>query len=114
METQTLGIGHFIGQADGVAKFLLLVLMVMQPAAFVDGLYTITLAALMVAAMLHHARVQQDRATQEAALRHAVDPSWRGVTPWVALIAADGSVSFGGGTPTRDRLDAWSKGAGAR
>ncbi len=51
---------------------LALVLMVMQPAAFVDGLYTITLAALMVAAMLHHARVQQDRATQEAALRQAL------------------------------------------
>jgi hypothetical protein len=54
------------------------------------------------------------RGPQEAALRHAVDPSWRGVTPWVALIAADGSVSFGGGTPTRDRMDVWSRGARSR
>ena len=54
------------------------------------------------------------RGPQAAALRHAIDPSWRGVTPWVALIAADGSVSFGGGTPTRDRLDAWSKDASSR
>jgi hypothetical protein len=46
-----------------------LVLMLMQPGAFIDGLYTITLAALMVAAMLHHARVQQDRAQHESALR---------------------------------------------
>jgi hypothetical protein len=54
------------------------------------------------------------RGQQEAALRHAVDPSWRGVTPWVALIGADGAVTFGGGTPTRDRLDAWARGEGMR
>jgi len=34
MDTQTLGIGHFIGQADGVAKFLLLVLLVMSIASW--------------------------------------------------------------------------------
>jgi hypothetical protein len=45
---------------------------------------------------------------QEAALRHAVDPGWRGVTPWVALLGAEGEPSFGGGTPSRERLDAWS------
>jgi hypothetical protein len=49
-----------------------LVLMVLQPHEFLDGLYTITLSALMVAAMLHHARVQQDRAVQEATLRQAL------------------------------------------
>ena len=54
------------------------------------------------------------RGQQEAALRHAVDPSWRGVTPWVALIGADGAVTFGGGTPTRDRLETWARGEGMR
>jgi hypothetical protein len=44
---------------------------------------------------------------QEAALRHAIDPGWRGVTPWVALLGAEGEPSFGGGTPSRERLDAW-------
>jgi hypothetical protein len=51
---------------------LALALMVLQPAAFIDGLYTITLAALMVAAMLHHARGQQDRVRHEAALRQVL------------------------------------------
>ena len=60
------------------------------------------------------ARLFAFRGQQEAALRHAVDPSWRGVTPWVALIGADGAVTFGGGTPTRDRLDAWARGEGVR
>jgi hypothetical protein len=46
-----------------------LMLLLLQPGAFIDGLYTITWAALMVAAMLHHARVQQDRAQHESALR---------------------------------------------
>lgn len=45
---------------------------------------------------------------QEAALRYAVDPDWRGVTPWVALIGSDGQVTFGGGTPSRERLEAWA------
>jgi hypothetical protein len=51
---------------------LALMLMVLQPGAFIDGLYTITLAALMVAAMLRHARMQQDRALHEATLRQAL------------------------------------------
>jgi hypothetical protein len=46
-----------------------LALMLMQPGAFIDGLYTITWAALMVAAMLHDARAQQARAQHESALR---------------------------------------------
>jgi hypothetical protein len=45
---------------------------------------------------------------QEAVLRHAVDPAWRGVTPYVALLAADGTTRFGAGTPAPERLDAWA------
>lgn len=45
---------------------------------------------------------------QEAALRHAVDPAWRGVMPYIALLAADGTTRFGAGTPSADRLDAWA------
>lgn len=45
---------------------------------------------------------------REAALRWAVDPAWRGVTPYVALLGADGSTRFGAGTPPPERLDAWA------
>ena len=34
------------------------------------------------------------------ALRHAVNPAWRGLTPYVALIPARGSTSFHAGAPS--------------
>jgi len=34
------------------------------------------------------------------ALRHAVNPAWRGLTPYVALIPATGSTSFHSGAPS--------------
>ena len=36
----------------------------------------------------------------QAALRYSVDPTWRGVTPYVALIPAAGPVTFSAGAPT--------------
>lgn len=33
------------------------------------------------------------------ALRHKVNPAWRGMTPYVALIAADGAIRFHLGAP---------------
>ncbi|MFN9775579.1 MAG: hypothetical protein ACK54X_23550 [Burkholderiales bacterium] len=60
-----------------------------------------------VAHLAHSSRVLAFSG-HEAALRHAVDPSWRGVVPWVGLVGADGSVGFAAGTPSAARLDAWS------
>lgn len=44
---------------------------------------------------------------QEAALRHAIDPGWRGVTPYVALFGRDGRLQFSAGMPSEDRLEEW-------
>ncbi len=40
------------------------------------------------------------------ALRYAVDPQWRGMTPYVALIARPGEPAFFIGTPKREVLAA--------
>jgi hypothetical protein len=41
---------------------------------------------------------------QEAALRHAVDPRWRGVTPYVALFGSRGAPTLVAGRPSLDVL----------
>ncbi len=43
----------------------------------------------------------------EAALRYGVDPRWRGVTPYTALLHADGSVIFVAGTPADEKVRQW-------
>jgi hypothetical protein len=43
----------------------------------------------------------------EATLRYGVDPRWRGVTPYVALLGLPDSVKFVAGTPSDAQFDAW-------
>jgi thiol-disulfide isomerase/thioredoxin len=43
----------------------------------------------------------------EASLRYRVDPRWRGVTPYVALLPAQGPLQFVPGTPTDAQLAQW-------
>jgi len=43
------------------------------------------------------------------ALRYTVNPSWRGVTPYVALISSAGGVQFYSGSPPRDSLLRWGR-----
>jgi thiol-disulfide isomerase/thioredoxin len=45
----------------------------------------------------------------EATLRYAVDPRWRGVTPYVALLSAPNKVMFVAGTPSDAQFEAWLK-----
>jgi thiol-disulfide isomerase/thioredoxin len=45
----------------------------------------------------------------EATLRYAVDPRWRGVTPYVALLSATDKVMFVAGTPSDAQFEAWLK-----
>ena len=43
----------------------------------------------------------------EAALRYQVDPRWRGVTPYIALIDANGKQTFVTGAPSDKDIAAW-------
>jgi thiol-disulfide isomerase/thioredoxin len=43
----------------------------------------------------------------EAALRYRVDPRWRGVTPFVALLGSDGQTRFATGAPSAAQLKTW-------
>jgi hypothetical protein len=43
----------------------------------------------------------------EATLRYGVDPRWRGVTPYVALLSAQNKVTFVAGTPSDAQIEAW-------
>lgn len=45
----------------------------------------------------------------EATLRYAVDPRWRGVTPYVALLSAPDKVVFIAGSPTDAQFETWLK-----
>jgi thiol-disulfide isomerase/thioredoxin len=45
----------------------------------------------------------------EATLRYGVDPRWRGVTPYVALLSAPDKVVFIAGTPSDAQFEAWLK-----
>ena len=48
---------------------------------------------------------------QQAALRHAVNPSWRGVTPYVALLRPGAAPTFSLGMPSDAQLRAWAAAA---
>jgi hypothetical protein len=43
----------------------------------------------------------------EASLRYRVDPRWRGVTPYIALLPAKGKTVFAAGTPSDAQVAAW-------
>lgn len=43
----------------------------------------------------------------EMSLRYQVDPRWRGVTPYVALLNANGETVFAAGTPSDAQVAAW-------
>ena len=46
----------------------------------------------------------------DAALRFSVNPDWRGVTPYVALLGADGAAPvFVSGRPSDEQLSAWAQ-----
>jgi hypothetical protein len=44
---------------------------------------------------------------QEMALRDAVNPDWRGLTPYVALVSKSGETRFVTGRPSDNELDAF-------
>jgi hypothetical protein len=44
----------------------------------------------------------------ETSLRHQIDPRWRGVTPYVALLPTQGKPVFVAGTPSDAQLTVWS------
>lgn len=46
-------------------------------------------------------------AGNEASLRYQVDPRWRGVTPYVALLNSHGEMLFTAGTPSEAQVAAW-------
>jgi thiol-disulfide isomerase/thioredoxin len=43
----------------------------------------------------------------EASLRYQVDSRWRGVTPYIALLTADGETMFVAGTPSDAQVATW-------
>lgn len=43
----------------------------------------------------------------EAALRFQVDPKWRGVTPYTALLSASGEQTFTAGIPSDEEMAQW-------
>lgn len=53
-------------------------------------------------------------ADDAAALRFSVNPDWRGLTPYVALVPAGGTPRFFAGTPSPDVLDAFLGNPGSK
>ena len=43
----------------------------------------------------------------QQALRYSVDPAWRGVTPYVALLPQGGPAIFVAGTPSSEHWNTW-------
>lgn len=69
-------------------------------------------------ALLHsphyaHASRLMAFAGQAAALRHAVNPAWRGMTPYVALLRPGAAPRFVLGMPAEAELRAWAGAAPA-
>ena len=44
---------------------------------------------------------------EEAMLRHTVQPQWRGVTPYVALLPRKGATAFVAGPPSAAQIESW-------
>lgn len=51
---------------------------------------------------------------QAAALRYGVNPQWRGVTPYVALLAPKAQALAVTGPPSASDIDSWVRGFSAR
>jgi hypothetical protein len=71
------------------------------------------------AELLHSAHYRQaDRllvfAGAPAALRYGVDPRWRGVTPYVALLNGKAPPVMKAGPPSDAAIDAWAQAAPAK
>jgi hypothetical protein len=43
----------------------------------------------------------------ELAVRHSVNPAWRGELPYLAMVDARGLVRYGAGAPAPEVVDAW-------
>lgn len=50
-------------------------------------------------------------ADNEASLRYRIDPRWRGVTPYIALLPVSGKPIFAAGSPSDAQIAAWLDGA---
>jgi hypothetical protein len=50
----------------------------------------------------------------ERVLRHAVNPQWRGITPYVGFVAPSGEVRWVLGTPSADSVQEWAEQVAAR
>jgi thiol-disulfide isomerase/thioredoxin len=44
---------------------------------------------------------------EEAPLRYTVQPQWRGVTPYVALLPRKGAAAFVAGSPSQAQIETW-------
>jgi hypothetical protein len=53
-------------------------------------------------------------AGNEAKLRYQIDPRWRGVTPYVALLSSGGKTTFAAGPPSAAHIEAWARSARSR
>lgn len=53
-------------------------------------------------------------AGQAPAIRHAVDPRWRGVTPYVSFLAPNRQAAAVTGPPSKTDVDSWSGASSAR
>lgn len=49
-------------------------------------------------------------AGQTAALQYAVNPKWRGITPYVALLPENGAATLIAGTPSKQEFAQWIAG----
>ncbi|MEO8600018.1 MAG: hypothetical protein ABI656_09335 [bacterium] len=47
---------------------------------------------------------------QTAALQYAVNPKWRGITPYMALLPKDGAATLITGTPSQQEFQLWLSG----
>jgi hypothetical protein len=45
----------------------------------------------------------------ERALRHAVNPQWRGITPYVGFVSPSGEVQWVLGTPSAGDMQSWAE-----
>jgi hypothetical protein len=50
----------------------------------------------------------------ERTLRHAVNPQWRGITPYVGFVAPSGEVRWVLGTPSAGEVQGWAAQVAAR
>lgn len=85
-----------------------------QRLAFDGSLYVVVMDGEPDVAAHPHYQVA-DRlfvfAGQGHRIRHTVDPTWRGMTPYVALLSPGHPIVWVLGRPSPDQLRAWTSGA---